>query len=526
MPGARVWNGGLDITNTGLAIVEQDGSGGQSNSPVNLYGTHLAFSGQITLNAKITDLHGDAALQLYGRPPIIQDEFRVESPSVRLTVHGKKLTVRVWDGRFTRDVADQKPVLTKAFTFAPASDTRLELTHKNGKLTVVANSKTLGTVAEHGAFVSNKIWFGADASNKWHLAALNVEPAKGATARAVDTSVAKISTVSSGLQQLVAKKRPGFLLGSAMALAPAVSDAKYARLAFGGNFGLMTVENALKFQFVQPKPGVYTYQEADGLVNLARSHGLQVHGHALVFGEANPRWVQELPTATVADRAHVSDVMTDHITRTVKHFKGRVASWDVVNEPLADYDDTPDGEGATLRTHIWERALGPNYIALAFRTAHAADPHAKLFLNDYGLESDGDRWDALIRLVTQLKNDHVPIDGVGFESHVYEAEDRIDTSVLRQHIQQLAALGLQSRVSEMDVYSDDGQSVQAEQYADVLAACKSEPSCVSFTTWGFDDDYDMWQDDNNSLQHGKDLLWTTGAVPTPAVMKMQQVLQE
>lgn len=528
LPGASVRRDGLHISHTGLQIVEQDGSGGQPNPPVNEYGTHLAFSGDVAISAKLVDIHGTAVLRLYARPPVIQDEFRVEPPSVQLAVTPGMLTVKEWDGKATRNMANQQPVLTKHFRTTSAAAVQLEVVRQHNKLAITVNGKQVGTVPAQNIFQSGRLWFGADAptaGDSWTLLSLQARPFGNGSAHAVDTSkyVPAVHDPN-GLQALAGKKRPGFLIGSALALAPLVSDAKYTALAFGGNFGAMTVENALKFQFVHPQPDIYTFQEADALVNDARAHGLTVHGHALVFGEANPTWVAQLPTATQADKHRIRDVMTNYIQTVVRHFKGRVVSWDVVNEPMADYDDTPDGEGASLRNHIWYKAMGADYIALAFRTAHAADPQAKLFMNEYGLESDGERWDAFVTLVTQLKHEGVPIDGVGFEAHEYDSSDQIDPAVLARHIEQLASLGLKSRISEMDVYSDDGTSVQADQYANVLATCLREPACVSFTTWGFDDDYDMWQDDNHSLHYGQDLLYLPKAKPTPAVAELLQVL--
>ena len=142
---------------------------------------------------------------------------------------------------------------------------------------------------------------------------------------------------------------------------------------------------------MHPLPGVYDFHEGDALVALAQQHGLKVHGHTLVFGEANPRWVRDLPAA------QLEQTMTDHIAHVVGHYKGKVSSWDVVNEP---FDDT---EWDQLRPHLWERAMGESYIQKAFAAAHAADPNALLFMNDYGLEVDGDRWNALLALVNKLK---------------------------------------------------------------------------------------------------------------------------
>ena len=529
LPGAEPQADGLHITHTGLAIVEQDGSGGQPNPPVNEYGTRLDVAGSFAVEATVTDAAGPADLQLYGDVPVIQDEFRVEPPSVRMELAGGALKVSVWDGRATQNLADQRPIEQRSFPVEAGVSVDLRMVREHGKLDFSVDGKEVGTVAEHDIFRAGRLWFGMDApaaDGHWRLSHLEANPVDDGKVQAVDTSrTSPIARDTKGLQVLAGKKRPGFLVGSAMALGPAVSDSKYANIAFGGNFGQMTTENALKFQFRHPEPNVYNFKEADALVALAQKHGLKVHGHALVFGEANPRWITDLPTDTQAQKGYVRKVMVDDIKTTVTHFKGKIASWDVVNEPMADYDDTPDGEGATLRNHKWYRAMGADYIALAFRTAHAADPKAQLYINEYGLESDGDRWDAFLTLMAQLKRQGVPITGVGFQSHVYEAEDQIDPAVLRRHIRQLAALGLKSRISEMDVYTDDGTAVQVTQYANVLAACLAEPSCVSFTTWGFDDDYDMWQEDDHSLQRGQDLLWTTGAKPTPALARLRQLLQ-
>ena len=213
--------------------------------------------------------------------------------------------------------------------------------------------------------------------------------------------------------------------------------------------------------------------------------------------------------------------MVDHITQTVGHFKGRVASWDVINEPLADFGVAGS---SGLRNHTWLKASGENYIASAFMAAREADPRAKLYINEYGLESNGERWDTFLALVKKLKVQGVPIDGVGFQGHVYDSGDIINPVTLRSHIRELAELGLTSRISEMDVYSDDGTEVQAKQYADVFNVCFTEPSCVSWSTWGVTDRYNFWQDESGRLQHGRDFLWDEKYRPTAAVSAIQSMI--
>ena len=274
-----------------------------------------------------------------------------------------------------------------------------------------------------------------------------------------------------------------------------------------------------------PTADTYDFHETDAIVDLARRHNIRVHGHTLVFGEANPVWVQQLPTATAEDKQHVQQVMLGHIAKVVDRYEGKISTWDVINEPIADYEQFYQG-GGELRDHVWYRAMGEDYIAKAFRAAHEADPDAKLFINDYGLEQDGERWDTFYSLVKRLKQQGVPIDGVGFQAHVYEQADRIPTDVLRAHIQALEQLGLQSRISEIDVYTDDGQTVQADEYSKVLKTCLDLPSCVSYTTWGVSDRYNMWRDDDGSLQNGQDFLWDQAMQPTPAVEAIRKTLED
>jgi endo-1,4-beta-xylanase len=204
----------------------------------------------------------------------------------------------------------------------------------------------------------------------------------------------------------------------------------------------------------------------------------------------------------------------------MSHYRGKIGSWDVVNEPIGE-DDT------TLHQHIWYQAMGEDYIKIAFAAAREADPQAKLFINEYGLEQEGERWNKFLSLVTRLKADGAPIDGVGLQAHVYDIEnDAIDPDTLRAHIRSLAQLGLIVRISEMDVDSRGGTEVQAQQYAGVLDTCLTEVACVSWTTWGVSDAYNMWQDDERKLQRGQDLLWNVEYQPTKAVSRLTATLTD
>jgi endo-1,4-beta-xylanase len=522
MPGSAKQKDGLRITSTGLAIVEQDGTGGQPNPPINLFGTHLEQADDFRVVASLKDVSGKATLQLYSQPPIIADEFRIERGSIQLTLQGTTLKVAIWDG------TKQQPVVSQSVTFSPAKGQDvISVRHENSKLYVSINGRVVTSVADYGLFDDGKVWFGTDATESWTLGKLEAMPVGNGILAVKDSSTLRITPKEdSSVQKLASAKRHDFNFGAAMALGPLVSDSGYANVALGGNFGALTTENALKWQFVHPKPNLYTFDEADAMVALAKKNGLSVHGHTLVFGEANPGWVQDLPTVSAQDKNAVAQAMTSHINTVVGHFKGSIASWDVVNEPLADYDNFDPEDGKVLRNNKWHQALGEAYIGEAFRAAHAADPDAKLFMNEYGLEEDGERWTAFVALLKRLKAQGVPIDGVGFQAHVYHESDRISSNTLRKHIRELARLGFISRISENDVYAYGGETNQAEQYARIFETCFAEPSCVSYTTWGVSDKYNVYRDDDGHIAYGEDFLWTRTMQPTQAITRIQSLLKD
>lgn len=515
MPGATVKDDGLYISADDFKIVEQDGSGGQSNPPINLYGTHLEVDGDFAVDATVNDRVGPADIQLYGAVPIIQDEFRIEPKSVRLTLDNSNLKVSMWDG------ASQQPVEQQTFTIEPSDAPNIGLEKHDQTLDFTVNNKKVGSLTDPGIFTDHKVWFGADSQGRgshWFLSKIGARGMDGASIKTIDTSTLhfKNHEEEDTLQHLATRKRPGFLIGAAMALGPLTSDEAYTNVALR-NFGLMTTENALKWQFVHPQKDIYNFAEADALVAIAQKHNIAVHGHTLVFGEANPSWISDMPTATAEQKDAVHDAMIGHIRTIVGHFKGQIASWDVVNEPFTD-------EG-NMRDHIWFRAMGEQYVDEAFKAAHESDPKAKLFLNMYGIETPGKLQDATIELIKRLQARGAPIDGVGIQGHVYEHGDAVTREQVERSIKRFASLGIEVRISENDVYSDDGQKVQAEQYANYLQACIDQPACQSYTTWGVSDRYDQWRDDNGSVQQGQDFLWDKDMKPTPAVTAIQSVLQ-
>src|SRR6185437_12802272 len=134
----------------------------------------------------------------------------------------------------------------------------------------------------------------------------------------------------------------------------------------------ITPEWEMEMSQLEPARGRFTFARADGIVAFAGRHRMPVRGHTLVWDHMVPGWVLHGDWT----RRQLENVLRTYITTVVSHYRGKVEEWDVVNEPL-----TTDGH---MRASIWERVIGPDYVALAFRWAHAADPSARLFLNEYG----------------------------------------------------------------------------------------------------------------------------------------------
>ena len=225
-------------------------------------------------------------------------------------------------------------------------------------------------------------------------------------------------------------------VGAAVDAELLLTDEAYRRTLVR-EFSAITPENAMKWGPVQPAEGEWRFTPADRLVDFAGTHGMRVHGHTLVWHRQLPAWL-----APDGSRRDVARRLAAHIETLVGRYRGRVAAWDVVNEAV--------GAAGTLRQSVFLRALGRGYIAEAFRLAHAADPHARLYYNDYDAEGRGRKADAVHALVRRLLDEGVPVHGVGLQMHLH-ATHPPRPDAIRANVARLAALGLEVRISEMDV---------------------------------------------------------------------------
>jgi endo-1,4-beta-xylanase len=206
------------------------------------------------------------------------------------------------------------------------------------------------------------------------------------------------------------------------------------------HFNSYTAENEMKWERIHPTEGEYDFEIADTLADLGESNDAFLVGHTLVWHNQTPDWVFEDATGEPASREHVLQRMRDHITTVVTRYRGRFDGWDVVNEAIV--------EDGSMRETKWREALGDDYIAEAFTAAHAADPEAKLYYNDYNLWKPEKRAGA-VRIVKDLQSRGVPIHGVGLQGHY--GIDSPPLEELEASIEAFAALGVAVMITELDV---------------------------------------------------------------------------
>jgi endo-1,4-beta-xylanase len=314
----------------------------------------------------------------------------------------------------------------------------------------------------------------------------------------------------------LADKR-GFLIGGAVRFYPeTLSDPDYWK-TFKREFNVVVPEHAMKFENTQPKKDVYDFALGDRLVAFAESGGMKVRGHALVWHEANPKWVREYANSPEALRT----ILREHILKVAGHFRGRVLSWDVVNEAIAA-DGAVSGDGPWPAIDDAKGRAPGDYIGDAFRWAREADPHALLFYNDYGAELINKKSDGIYRLIKGLKKEGAPVDGIGFQAHISYDQDLPEES-LRANFKRFSDLGLVIHITEMDVavpngkeHDADALQKQARQYEKYLRVCLETPNCQALLTWGLTDKY-SWVD-------SAALLFDRGYAPKPAYDAVKRVL--
>lgn len=267
-------------------------------------------------------------------------------------------------------------------------------------------------------------------------------------------------------------------------------------VAIYNNFNICVCENEMKIDALQPNQGQFEWYNADLLVNLAQSKNMRMRGHTLVWHQQVPGWISSDGKKNDKNwtRQEALDIMKTHITTVMKHFKGKVYEWDVVNEMLDDDQSIvrTNPNGYTLRSNVWYKAIGEDYIDSALVYAHRADPEAKLYINEYGAEMMGNaKAEAYYNLAKRLLKSNIPLDGVGLQCHFSVGE--LKESKFDANVARYADININCIVTELDMsikdYSDpDCYKRQALEYYKIVKTMLKYDHFPHLIIWGVTDD--------------------------------------
>nr|WP_255672844.1 endo-1,4-beta-xylanase [Glycomyces amatae] len=267
-------------------------------------------------------------------------------------------------------------------------------------------------------------------------------------------------------------------------------------------FNSVTAENGMKMESVQPSQGSFNFSQGDRLVAFAQQNDMTVHGHTLVWHNQSPGWIQNL-SGTAMRQA-----MENHITTTMNHWEGDVATWDVVNEVVSD-------SNGQMRDSFWLRAMGEDYIQWAFEAARAADPGADLYMNDYSIDGINAKSDRYYQMAQELVAQDL-LDGMGFQAHLILGQV---PGNMEQNLQRFVDLGLKVRITELDIRiempaTQQELEQQAQDFQRVTEICAGLADCSGVTVWGVRDG-DSWVP-GVFPGYGAPLLFNDSNQPKPA----------
>ena len=282
----------------------------------------------------------------------------------------------------------------------------------------------------------------------------------------------------------------GLLYGTTIAAAQITGDPPFVDLV-RHEAGLVVAENEMKWQVMnRGAPGDDDYAPADTIASFASANKLALRGHNLLWYHRTPEWFFDLPDRQAQERAVI-----DHIEQLAGWYRGRIHSWDVVNEPIEPKDGRPDG----LRAEVFLETLGPGYLDLAYRTAHEADPGARLVVNEYDVELDAPEQEArriaLLHLLERMRRSGTPVDAVGIQAHLTaDGGPPFSAPLLRRFLADIASLDLTIQITELDVTDEHAPAdvgvrdgLVADTYRRFLDTALDEPAVKMVVTWGLSD---------------------------------------
>ena len=365
----------------------------------------------------------------------------------------------------------------------------------------------------------------------------------GAVVAALIVASSTLALAREDAKTLRAAAGDRLLIGAAL-MSRHLDDPRFASLV-AEQFNCLTCENEMKPDFVQPRKGEFTFAAADKIVDFAQKHDMKVIGHTLVWHQQTGKWMFEDDAGKPLPREQALANMRDHLDAVVKHFKGKVIGWDVVNEAISDSGNE------YLRDTPARRAIGDDYVVHAFKFAHAADPDVELYYNDYANENPEKRAKT-IKLVRELKKAGVRIDAVGLQCH-FMLKYAGAPQVVDEAVKAFAKEGVKSMITELDIdplpratgganitdtekagvnphpdgLPKDLEAKQVEMYHKTFEVVKRNPKTITRVTfWGVHDGMSWLNTWPTRGRNNHPLLWDRDLKPKPAFDAVLETLSE
>lgn len=346
------------------------------------------------------------------------------------------------------------------------------------------------------------------------------------------------SPAESGLRDLAKRRR--LPLGAAMPVFCLRGDADGGKFTAVGarEFDMLELENELKPPSIWTGPHTYRFDDVDFVVGAPGQEGwaqrnrMKLRGHVLVYardeGYTLPQWLRASEKDLTKEQA--ADLLHEYIRALAGRYRGKVAMWDVANEAI---DDRPNSNPFNLRDSFWFRKLGPEFLVLAFKWAHEADPKAQLYYNEYGIEGGGPKARHMLELAKWLKDQGAPITGLGLQYHI-DCRTKVEPGDGHYAlIDDIRKLRLSYMITELDVAvpakplppGDPNRGMepkdpadldrQAEVYAAVFRMALASKNCRGVQLWGFTDRH-SWIPGFSRGRDGAALIFDADYKPKPA----------
>lgn len=299
----------------------------------------------------------------------------------------------------------------------------------------------------------------------------------------------------------------------------------------GREFNRLVCENEMKFESLQPREGQFTFEQADALVKFAEEHDMEIHFHTLVWHAQTPQWVFRGPDGQQASKELVLQRLKTHIKTVMEHYKGKIATWDVVNEAY--------NQDGSLRFSPWRSALGDDYLRICFQAAREADPKAVLIYNDFDMPHKGKR-EAVAKMFADFKKEGI-IDGLGLQTHWNATWPTMEDA--EATLKAFSDVGAKIYISEMDINTQQGMrnsglglvrtseaeggqgaiadpdQALADRYAQLFGLfLKYKKNVEAVTLWGIADHY--------SWIHGQPLIFDSKNEKKKAYFSVLETLKK